>query len=236
MSRKNKLQRFRENESFENLVQVAAKDILGNDHELKGQWSSSFFSKQQPITLELGCGKGEYTLALARRYHGQNFIGVDIKGARLWKGAKTALGEKLGNAAFLRTRIELIGSFFAPGEVEQIWLTFPDPQNKKRRNKKRLTSPRFLSSYQRILKQENTVHLKTDNDQLFAYTKALLGHNGIKALVCSHDVHKELAGDELLAIGTSYEKRFRAEGKSINYLRFTLPLGKTIKELPETDG
>jgi tRNA (guanine-N7-)-methyltransferase len=235
MSSKNKLQRFKENEGFENLVQVSAKDVLSSDHELKGKWATGFFKNNKAITLELGCGKGEYTLDLARKFPGQNFIGVDVKGARLWKGAKTAMEDRLGNVAFLRTRIEFIESFFAPGEVGQVWLTFPDPQNKKRRNKKRLTSPRFLSSYQKILAPKNTVHLKTDNDQLFAYTKELLEHNGIGTEICSQDVHRGLPGDQLLAIQTTYEKRFRAEGKNINYLRFILPLDLPIKQLPETD-
>jgi len=161
---KRKLQRFAEMETFANVIQPEFEEVFGKDFRLKGLWNKCQFHNENPVVLELGCGKGEYATGLAKHFPDKNFIGVDIKGSRMWRGATTALGEQLHNVMFLRTRIEMIGSFFGPDEVDEIWLTFPDPQLKKAR--KRLTSSRFLNSYRTFLKKSGIIHLKTDNDVL----------------------------------------------------------------------
>src|SRR5699024_6206658 len=156
---KDKLRRFAENLTFECFVQPEFEEIFRRDHPLKGHWRRDFFRNDRPIVLELGCGKGEYTVALAERDPRSNYIGVDIKGARMWRGAKTATERRMGNVGFVRTRIEFIGSFFAPGEVDEIWITFPDPQLRTKRAKKRLTAPSFLAAYARLLKPGGAIHL-----------------------------------------------------------------------------
>jgi tRNA (guanine-N7-)-methyltransferase len=193
------------------------------------------FNNDHPVLLELGCGKGEYTVGLARQYPGKNFIGVDIKGARIWKGAKIANEGGLENVAFLRTRIEFIESFFGPAEIDEIWITFPDPQLKKRRNKKRLTGPLFLNHYRTFLKDRGVVHLKTDNDVLFRYTARLARHNGLEILAETGDLYHSAILDELLSIQTTYEKLFLSEGSNINYIAFRLPRQSVITDLPEAD-
>ena len=167
---KDKLRRFAENLTFECLVQPEFEDIFHKDHPLKGRWHEDFFGNDNPVILELGCGKGEYTIALAERNPHNNYIGVDIKGARMWRGAKTATESGMGNVGFLRTRIEFINSFFGRDEVSEIWITFPDPQLKTRRAKKRLTSPLFLEYYARFLRPDGWINLKTDSQHLFGYT------------------------------------------------------------------
>ncbi|HPV56712.1 MAG TPA: tRNA (guanosine(46)-N7)-methyltransferase TrmB, partial [Tenuifilaceae bacterium] len=174
---KNKLRRFAENETFENLFQPTMSDVMNGDFHLKGKWRSDYFKNSNPIVLELGCGKGEYSVGLAKMFPEKNFIGADIKGARLWRGAKTAVEEKMSNVAFIRTRIEHIASFFAPEEVDEIWVTFPDPQPREKKSKKRLTSSRFLNHYAKFLKPNGIVHLKTDSQALHAYTKAVIEYN-----------------------------------------------------------
>lgn len=219
---KNKHIRFAENLTFRCMVQPNFDDIFHKDHPLKGSWHKEFFGNDNPIVLELGCGRGEYTVALAQAHPELNFIGIDIKGARMWRGAKTATEQNLQNAAFLRTRIEFIESFFAPGEVGQIWITFPDPQLKKHRASKRLTSPLFLRQYARFLAADGVIHLKTDSLHLHEYTKALLKQNNINPLVCSPDIYGTGIADEKLSIKTTYEARFLAEGLPITYLKWSL--------------
>ena len=188
-----KLRKFAENETFTCLLQPSSAEILADgyfslrDHKIKGRWNAEMFDAPRPIVLELGCGKGEYTVALAERDPSRNYIGVDIKGARLWKGAKYAETHHLGNVAFLRTRIELINAFFAPGEVDEIWLTFSDPQ--MRRENARLSSPLFLERYARLLRPGGIIHLKTDSRFLHEYTKAVCIQNGLDVIACTEDLY-----------------------------------------------
>ena len=195
-----KLKKFAENETFRCLLQPDAllvlakpegsRELVLRDHPIKGNWNRDMFEKPQPIVLELGCGKGDYTIALARRHPEMNLIGVDIKGARLWKGAKEATEEKMGNVAFLRTRIEFIDAFFGPSEVSQIWLTFSDPQLRGSENA-RLTSPLFLQRYHRFLKPEGIIHLKTDSRFLYEYTQSVIRANGLPVLASGTDIYNE---------------------------------------------
>ena len=174
MGSKNKLKRFKENETFKNVFQPARSALVEQQYELKGQWNELYFNNSNPLVLELGCGKGEYSVALARKYPDKNFIGIDIKGARFWRGAKTALEEDLSNVAFVRTQIELIEYVFAENEIDEIWITFPDPQIKYKRTKHRLTNSSFLERYKRILKPDGIVNLKTDSEFMHGYTLGLL--------------------------------------------------------------
>ncbi|MBR1798893.1 MAG: tRNA (guanosine(46)-N7)-methyltransferase TrmB [Bacteroidales bacterium] len=215
-----KLQRFKENLTFPNLFQVGYDSLNGSDFEKKGRWSE-FFGNDNPITLELGCGKGDYTVALARMHHNRNFIGVDIKGARLWRGAKTAIEDRLDNVAFIRTRIELIDKFFAHGEVDEIWLTFCDPQPKK--PNKRLSSPRFLDLYRRISRDGTTVHLKTDSLQLYQYTRdEVLPATGDALQFHTEDLYNSGYEGEATLVQTFYEQMFLREGKAITYMKWLL--------------
>ncbi len=220
---KNKLKRFRENETFTNVLQPSREEILSGNFPLKGKWASDFFQNGNPIVLELGCGKGEYTVNLAQQYPQKNFIGVDIKGARFWRGAKTALEEKVPNAAFLRCQIELIDMIFASNEVAEIWITFPDPQIKYKRTKHRLTNADFLEKYKKILAPDGLIHLKTDSEFLHGYTLGLLHGLGYEILYANHHIYRnEGAPAEVLAIQTTYEKIYLAQGKPITYIRFRL--------------
>ncbi len=219
---KDKLRRFKENLTFACLVQPAFEEAFRVDHPLRGRWREDFFRNTHPIVLELGCGRGEYTVALARKYPGINVIGVDIKGARMWRGAKTATEEGLRNAAFLRTRIELIGSFFAPGEVDEIWITFPDPQLRKNRVKKRLTSPSFLAAYAGFLKPDGKLHLKSDSRHLHDYTRAVIARNELPLWMASTDIYAENPGELLTGIQTAYEQQYLSKGVNITYLQFGL--------------
>lgn len=219
---KDKLRRFRENLTFECFIQPEFDSVFHRDHPLKGRWHEAFFRNGNPIVLELGCGKGEYTVALARRDAGKNFIGIDIKGARMWRGAKTVTEQGIANAAFLRTRIEFIGSFFAPGEVSEIWITFPDPQLKTRRARKRLTSPLFLSSYAGFLAREGAIHLKTDSQHLYAYTQEVIRRFSLPCHAANPDIYGTHFADELLSVRTAYEEMFLSRGLPITYTRFSL--------------
>ena len=219
---KNKLRRFAENETFENLFQPTMSDVMNGDFHLKGKWRSNYFKNSNPIVLELGCGKGEYSVGLAKMFPEKNFIGADIKGARLWRGAKTAVEGKMGNVAFIRTRIEHIASFFAPEEVDEIWVTFPDPQPREKKSKKRLTSSRFLNHYAKFLKPNGIVHLKTDSQALHAYTKAVIEYNNLKVNVCTNDLYATVKGDPILGIRTHYEQLFMEKGFTITYINFQL--------------
>jgi tRNA (guanine-N7-)-methyltransferase len=232
---KNKIQRFDELSRLERVFQPDFDDIFRKDHLLKGQWKSKVFNNENPLILELGCGKGEYTIGMARVFPEKNFIGVDIKGARLWKGAKESNMNNLLNAAFLRTRIEFINSFFDEDEVDEIWITFPDPQAKPGRMKKRLTSPLFLSSYQKFLKDNGLVHLKTDSDLLYDYTLLNAERNFLAIKVKTNDLYQSDFLDTILGINTFYEKQFLNTGKSINYLCFALPKNLTLMEYTEDE-
>ncbi len=229
---KNKLSRFRELENLERVFQPSIEEVIRTDYRLKGRWNAEVFGRELPLVIELGCGKGEYTVGLARMNPGRNYIGLDIKGARIWKGARQAHEEDLKHVAFLRTRIDFINSFFAKDEVDELWITFPDPQEKKRRQKKRLTGPLFLNRYRQLLKDQGLVHLKTDNRDLYAYTLELVRYNGLQVERHSDDLYSEEWNDETVSIETYYESRFRAEGSAIHYLGFRLPAAKEIRDLP----
>jgi len=174
------------------------------------------------LVLELGCGKGEYTVALARKYPAKNFIGVDIKGARIWVGATDALQNHLTNVAFLRTRIEFIRSCFEQGELSEIWITFPDPQPQQSRENKRLTSERFLRSYREILQPEGIIHLKTDSESLFDFTCKIVESNHFRVLACTNDLYNSGYVDDILSVQTHYEKLFMNKGFTIKYLKFSV--------------
>ncbi|MCD8072856.1 MAG: tRNA (guanosine(46)-N7)-methyltransferase TrmB, partial [Alistipes sp.] len=208
--------------TFTNLIQPQFDEIFHKDYKLKGRWREDFFRNDNPVVLELGCGRGEYTVALGEMFPETNFIGIDIKGARMWRGAKTATENGMGNVAFVRTRIEFIESFFAPGEVDQIWITFPDPQLKKNRVKKRLTSPLFLEMYAKFTKENASVHLKTDCLHLHLYSRAVAEENGLEIVTASRDIYGERIADEILSVKTTYENKFLAEGSKITYLHYKL--------------
>ena len=219
---KDKLKKFAENKTFRCLVQPEFDEIFGKDHPLKGRWHADFFRNDRPIVLELGCGKGEYTVALAADDPARNYIGVDIKGARMWRGAKTATEQGMDNVGFLRTRIEFITSFFAPGEVSELWITFPDPQLKTRRAKKRLTAPPFLACYAQLLAPGGWINLKTDSQHLYRYTGEVIRRCGLRCAVSNPDIYGTGYADKVLSIKTAYEQMFLDRGLPITYTRFTL--------------
>lgn len=220
MGRKSKLKRFAENKTFDHVVEAPVKELLENDFHLKGKWSEAFFGNQQPLILELACGKGEYTVGLARMFPCKNFLGLDIKGARLWRGAKTIEEENIPNAGFIRTRIDLIERLFAENEINEIWITFPDPQPKKQR--KRLTSPMFLRRYAALLQPGGCIHLKTDNQMLHEYTSELIKTNDLPLFIKTNDLYNSEYVTDILNIKTFYEQSFLEEGKRITYLKFGL--------------
>ncbi len=222
MGSKNKLKRFKENETFKNVIQPTREEITKGSFSLKGKWNE-FFGNDNPLVLELGCGKGEYTIGMARQNKNKNFIGIDIKGARFWRGAKTAIEENVSNAAFLRTQIELIDGLFAPEEVSEIWITFPDPQIKYKRTKHRLTNEVFLDKYKLILKKDGVMNLKTDSEFMHGYTLGLLHGKGYEVLYANHDIYKnEGSPKEVLEIQTFYEKQYLEKGKPITYIKFRI--------------
>lgn len=222
---KNKLARFAENKTLPNVFQPTREEAL-NNYPLKGKWRSEVFKNHNPIVLELGCGKGEYSVGLAQSFPDKNFIGIDIKGARFWFGAKEAVEKKLNNVAFLRTQIELVDCFFDHDEVDEIWITFPDPQIKYRRTKHRMTHPDFLERYKKILKKDGIVHLKTDSEFLHGYTLGLLQGQGHEIISAHHDIYgapEYEPGTPLLReIKTYYEGLFSAKGKTITYIKFKI--------------
>lgn len=228
---KGKLSKFAENETFSCLLQPESNDVLSNDNPIKGHWNDEMFEKRlggrrAPIVVELGCGKGEYTIDLSSRRPEFNYIGVDIKGARLWRGAKTATERSLPNVAFLRTRIEFINHLFAPDEISEIWVTFCDPQPKNAN--KRLTSPVFLDRYRNFLKRGGIIHLKTDSQELHEYTLEVIKEQGLELLAATNNLYGPQSRaigficerPELFQVQTHYEKMFLAEGKPITYLAF----------------
>lgn len=228
---KRKLERFEEMEKFSNVLQPRFNELYNKDFTLKGKWNKNFFQNDNPIVLELGCGKGEYTVELAKRTEEKNYIGIDIKGARIWKGAKQALEENVKNAAFLRTRIELIGSFFDADEIDEIWIIFPDPQPKKK--KKRLTSSKFLNLYKNFLKTDGLIHLKTDSNLMYTYTLEITKHNNLNIECFTDDLYKSGLINDSLSIKTFYENQFLEQGSNIYYLRFKLNNQSPIEELKE---
>jgi tRNA (guanine-N7-)-methyltransferase len=212
---KNKLKRWAEMKTFNN--------VFEKDETIKGKWKSDFFKNDNPLVVELGCGRGEYTVNMGKMFPEKNFVGVDIKGARLWRGAKTGHDDKMGNLGFLRCQIELINDFFAEGEVDEIWITFPDPQPQEGREKKRLTSPRFMGNYRKLLNNGGDINFKTDNLGMFEYTLEMIEIEGHKLRYHTFDLYNsDRKDDELMNIKTTYEKIFLKEGVAIKYMHFNL--------------
>jgi tRNA (guanine-N7-)-methyltransferase len=214
---KDKIRRFAEIDTFSNVLQLDA------GKPFKGKWAHDFFKNNNPVVLELACGKGEYTVNLAQLFPQKNFIGIDYKGNRIWRGAKTALEENVNNVGFLRIQIENITDYFAPGEVDEIWITFPDPQPQLSREKKRLTSSRFLDMYKQFLKPGGFINLKTDNDGLHAYTAEKITELNLDLHIKTEDLYYSPYADEVLSIKTYYEKKYLKDNKNINYLKFSFP-------------
>lgn len=225
---KNKLKKFAEMAMYEHVFQAGFEDVKSKAFILKGKWHEKYFKNDRPIVLELGCGKGEYTVGLAGLFPEKNFIGIDIKGARMHRGATDAVAKGLHNVAFIRTNIELLQSFFGPGEIDEIWLTFPDPQMKKVR--KRLTSSRFLNLYRTFLKPDGIIHLKTDSAFMYEYTNELVKENAFCVMVNVQDLYKSDYQDEILSIQTYYETKWLDHGIPIKYLKFHLPVAGEIVE------
>lgn len=218
-----KLEKFAEFDTFRNCFTLFFEK-LDQGFALKGKWGSEYFKNDRPIILELGCGKGEYTVGLAQNDHTKNYIGVDIKGNRIWTGAKQALAQHLDNVAFLRTRIDFIDHCFSENEVDEIWITFPDPQPQSTRARKRLTHPMFLNRYIKFLKPKGVIHLKTDSTSLYEYTLEVLREHRHPILWHTSDLYRECPPDrqELITIKTYYEKLFTDKGEDIKYIQFTL--------------
>ena len=216
MSRK-KLVRFAQNDEAHNVIQQG-KELFT---KIKGNWDQLYFQNQQPIVLELGCGRGEYSVGLARVFPQKNFIGIDIKGSRIWKGSQIAIEENLNNVAFLRTKIQNLEDFFAENEVSEIWITFPDPRPRDRDERRRLTAPRFLEIYRKLLKDNGLVHLKTDNSELFNYTLEILQEQKPQNLIHTHDLYNSELNNLHFGIKTNYETIFTEKGFKIKYLQFS---------------
>ncbi len=220
---KNKQKRFNENATFSHVFQPTREEIVDGVYEMKGNWNKKFFKNDNPIVLELGCGKGEYSVALAKKFPNKNFIGIDLKGARFFFGAKEANEAGMTNVAFLRTQIELIDKVFAENEVDEIWITFPDPQIKYKRTKHRMTNEAFLARYKTVLKEEGTVNLKTDSEFMHGYTLGLLHGLGHEVLYANHDIYRqEGAPEEVMSIQTYYESQYLAVDKAITFTKFKI--------------
>ena len=225
---KNKLKKFADLATYEHVVQVSFKQLQSEEFQFKGKWSKAFFGNSNPVILELGCGKGEYTVKLASHYPEFNFIGIDIKGARMWKGATQAKESGLNNVGFLRTNIENISLFFGKGEVAEIWLTFPDPQMKKTR--KRLTATNFIESYRQIMVPNGIIHLKSDSNFMYCYTDAMVAENKFEVIRQTDDLYNSEILDDVLSIQTFYEKQWLDRGLSIKYLSFRLNHHEPLRE------
>lgn len=229
---KGKLQKFAELETFRNVFQFPYAAMTEGEFPIRGRWREDYFHNSNPIVLELGCGKGEYTVGLAKLFPDVNFIGIDIKGARMHKGAKQALDDQLTNVAFLRTNIEIVDRFFAPDEVQEIWLTFSDPQMKNYR--KRLTATPFMERYRRFLVDGGIVHLKTDSNFLFTYTSYMVERNHLSLLFRTDDLYHTEGIDpetsKILSIQTYYEAQWIDRGLNIRYMKFRLPHEGTLEE------
>lgn len=219
---RNKLERFADITSFVNVTEFTDFQ-KPSAVKPKGKWKSEIFKNKNPVILELACGKGEYTLALSERYPQKNFIGIDIKGARIWKGAKKALDRQRSNVHFLRIYIDHLDEYFVPGEVDDIWITFPDPYPRGSDRNKRLTSPKFLNIYRNLLHPGGTVRLKTDNDELFRYTHRVAERTGCNIMEMVENIYGERPDDPLLTLKTYFEKKHLKKGKTISYIRFSLP-------------
>ena len=221
MGSKNKLKRFKENDGFNNVYQPSREDLLNDKFNLKGIWIMLAFKNSNPIVVELGCGKGEYSVGLAKMFPKKNFVGIDIKGARFWKGAKISLSEKINNVLFVRAQIELIENIFSMDEISEIWITFPDPQIKYKRSKHRLVNRDFLSRYKNILIKNGIINLKTDSEFLHGYLIGLIQGMGHEIIYSNHDIYNSSGVPiEATAIQTYYESLYLAEGKPITYLKF----------------
>lgn len=218
---KNKLSKFADMQKFPHVFEYPYSVLQEKGFEMKGKWNESFFGNKNPIVLELGCGKGEYTVGLAKLHPDKNFIGIDIKGARMWTGAKQSKEENLTNAAFLRTHIELLEYFFAENEVSELWITFPDPQMNK--VNKRMTSTRFMKLYRKFLIPEGIVHLKTDSNFMFTYTDAMVKENNLPVIFRSEDLYHSGLEDVATQIQTFYEQQWLSRGLNIKYLKFICP-------------
>ena len=226
---KNKLSKFADMETYPHVFQVSAHDLLeGSVFEMKGKWNEVFFKNNHPIVLELGCGKGEYSVGLGKLYPEKNFVGVDIKGARLWTGAKSSFEAGMKNIAFLRTNIEMIFHFFEENEVDEIWLTFPDPQMKK--VTKRLTATNFMKSYKQFLKPNGLIHLKTDSNFMFSYTCEMVKFNNFPIVFCTDNLYASELNDPILEIKTYYEQQWLDRGITIKYIQFQLETKKVFFE------
>lgn len=232
MSGKDKLRKFRENETFNSLYQPSTEEVLGKDYPLKGKWGTEVFGNNNSIILELGCGKGEYTISLAQMFPHKNFIGIDIKGARLWKGAKYAQQEKLSNVAFIRTRIEFIESLFGTGEISEIWITFADPQLNRAR--KRLTGTMFLNRYKNFLSPDGIINLKTDSQFLHQYTLSSAKTNNLTILEANNNIYGTGRADNILSIRTFYEAHYIKKGLAITYMAFKIDNSAPLQE-PQWD-
>lgn len=217
---RSKLQKFAEVEIFANVITTSV--VNKNPVEIDEKWPMDFFPKKQDVTLELGCGKGDYTISLARKYPDRNFIGIDIKTDRLWFGAKTAIDENLKNVAFVKLQIEHIPYFFPENFVSEAWIPFPDPHANKMNGKRRLTSDRFLNIYRKLLKDDGSIHFKTDDDELYHFSKESIESNSAKIVKATDNLYESsYAADEHLVIKTTYEKRYLAESKTIKYIHFS---------------
>lgn len=230
---KNKLKKFEEMKGFDCVFQYPWARLQTEPFPLRGSWRKQFFHNDSPIVLELGCGRGEYTVGLARHNASANYIGIDVKGARIWAGAKEAVTAGMKNVAFLRGEIEQIESFFAPGEVDEIWITFPDPQMQKTR--RRLTSARFLEMYRKILRPGGIIHLKTDSPFLYTFSLRLVESNGLQIITATDDLYASGSDGASTAIKTYYEKQWLSRGKRIKLLEFSLPADTPLSDPPEDD-
>lgn len=218
---KDKLKRFEENKTLPSLFEPVIEDVQG-EYALKGKWANDVFKNSNPVVLELGCGRGEYTIGLAQKYPRKNFIGIDRKGARIWRGAKTAFENNLSNAAFLRTRLEFLKNCFGKDEINEIWVTFPDPHLKLKKEKRRLTSPYFLEMYQEIIQPGGLIHLKTDNQYLYSYTLRIIQEGEHNLIFETPDLYSNSSDEEAKDFQTFYENIFLKENTKIKYIKFIL--------------